>query len=98
MDINIIDINAFDINKIKLYKSYFTGPNKKKISIGYDTHIDLHIFTPFFINHMDFLQNHKYQYLKLIFDPMLGDILKFYNIINNTESYIKQHIQKNNNK
>jgi hypothetical protein len=98
MDINIVNINEFDIKKLTLSKSFFTGPNKKKISIGYDTYMDCHILTPLFTNQMDFLLNHKYQYLKLIFDPMLGDLLKFYNIIESIESHIKHHIQKHNDK
>jgi hypothetical protein len=97
MDINIVDINTFDISKITFSKSVLITPIKKKISIGYDDNIDLHILSPIFINNMNFLSNNKYPYLKLIFDPMLGHILKFYTFIQNIEIYITQHIEKNKN-
>jgi hypothetical protein len=96
MDINIININDFDIKQITYSKSFFIGQNKKKISIGYGDKTDFHLVTPFLTNTMDFLLNHKYQYLKMIFDPMLGDILKFYNIILSIENSIKNQILKNN--
>jgi hypothetical protein len=96
MDINIINIDNFDITQIKYSKSFFIGSNKKKISIGYGENTDFHLLTPLFTNTMDFLSNHKYQYLKMIFDPMLGNILKFYNIIQSIELSIKDHILKHN--
>jgi len=96
MDINIININDFDIKQIAFSKSFFIGSNKKKISIGYGENVDFHILTPLFTNTMDFISNNKYQYLKMVFDPMLGNILKFYNIIQSIETLIKDHILKHN--
>jgi len=96
MDINIVNINDFDIKQITFSKSFFIGQNKKKISIGYDDNTDFHILTPLFTNSMDFLSNHKYQYLKMVFDPMLGNILKFYNIIKSIENSVKELILKHN--
>jgi hypothetical protein len=96
MDISIININDFDIKLLTFSKSFFIGQNKKKISIGYDDNTDFHILTPLFTNSMDFLSNHKYQYLKMVFDPMLGNILKFYNIIKSIENSVKELILKHN--
>jgi hypothetical protein len=96
MDINIINTDNFDIKQMVLSKSVFVGTNKKKISIGYGDNTDFYLLTPLFTNNMDFLSNHKYQYLKMIFDPMLGHILKFYNIIQSIETSIKDHIIKHN--
>ena len=96
MDISIININDFDIKQLTFSKSFFIGQNKKKISIGYDDNTDFHILTPLFTNSMDFLSNHKYQYLKMVFDPMLGNILKFYNIIKSIENSVKELILKHN--
>ncbi len=96
MDINIVKLDEFDLKKITYSKSFFTTTNKKKMSIGYDQHIDIYIPTPIFTNNMDFLPNHKYQYIKLIFNPMLGPLLKFYNTIVGIEQNIFKHVLKHN--
>jgi hypothetical protein len=96
MDINITNINDFDMKQIIFSKSFFIGLNKKKISIGYGDNVDIHILTPFFTNIMNYINGNKYQYLKIVFDPMLGNILKFYNIIQSLEYIIKDHILKHN--
>ena len=102
MDINIVKTDNFDIKNIVYSKSVITGSNKKKISIGYNingiTHDNLHILSPYMTNTMDFLSNHKYQYLKLVFDPFIGAILDFYNIFDSLELSVKNHIFKYNTK
>ena len=49
MDINIVKLNSFNINKIILSKSYSVCDNNKKISIGYDDFSDLHLLSPIFM-------------------------------------------------
>lgn len=93
MDINIVKLNNFDLNKIVLSKSYSIYTNNKKISIGYDNYSDLHLLSPIFINNINYS---IYQNLKIRFEPLLGDILHFYNSINDIEQKIKNHITKHN--
>ncbi len=90
MDINIINLENFDINKLRYAKSCKNGSNKK-ISIGYDNNTDLYILTPYITNTNSYQRN---SYIKLLFDPLLGDILKFYNIIESLEDDAKRHINK----
>lgn len=94
MDINICQIDDFDFDKITLSKSVYLGNGRRKMSIGYDKHADFHLLTPFFVSDHNYTQYD--QSLKLIFDPMLGPILKFYNFINNVLESIKTKINKNN--
>ena len=94
MYINIININDFDINNINLSKLYSINLNLKKIAIGYNNNIDLHIETPLLLNNMNYISNIKYNSFKIRFEPLLGSILKFYNIIIQIEQYIKIHIHK----
>lgn len=95
MDINIINIDNFDINDINLSRSISINSYKKKISIGYKDNTELYLLTPLITNNINY-QNDKYQFLKILFDPFLGQILNFYNIIISIEKYIKEHIHKNN--
>ena len=92
MDINIVKLNSFNINKIILSKSYSVCDNNKKISIGYDDFSDLHLLSPIFINNTNYIS----QILKIRFEPLLGDILKFYNYIIQIEQKIKEHVLKHN--
>lgn len=95
MDINIINIDNFDINDITLSRSISINSYKKKISIGYKDNIELYLLTPIFTNNINY-QNNRYNFLKILFDPLLGQILNFYNNIISIEKHIKEHIQKNN--
>ena len=94
MDIDILNINNFDINKLVFSKVVNLNPYKKKISIGYNNLIDLYILTPLFTNSINFNLNSKISFIKLSFDPLLGDILKFYNIVNEIEDNINKNILK----
>jgi hypothetical protein len=94
MDINIVKLDNFNIDKITFSKSFFINSSKKQISIGYDDYTDLHILTPTFTNDINFYNIPTY--FKLNFNPMLGPILNFYNIITNIENNIKSNILKNN--
>lgn len=97
MDINIINTNEFDINDITLSRSITINSYKKKISIGYKDNTELYILTPIFTNNINY-HNDKYQFLKILFDPLLGQILNFYDKILLIEEHIKEHIKKNNSK
>ena len=99
MNINIIDLDNFDINQVKYAKSVNNGTtSSKKISIGYDDNIELYILTPYMINKIDYLPNRKYSFFKMHFDPMLGPILKFFKMIQSLEHNVKQHINRYSNK
>jgi hypothetical protein len=96
MDISIININDLLIDKIQFSKSFSINRNQKKISIGYNDQIDLYILSPIFISSMSYLPTISYQSIKLRFEPMLGPMIKFYNLINQIEHLIRQHILKHN--
>lgn len=96
MDINIINFNEFDINQISYSKSFFISQYNKKKSIGYGNNTDLFLLTPLFTNNIDFSSNNTPQYFRMDFDPMLGNILNFYNIIMSIENNIKNYILKHN--
>jgi len=96
MDISIINIDDLLINQIQFSKSFAINKNQKKISIGYNDQIDLHIITPIFVSGMNYLPMINYQSIKLRFEPMLGPMIRFYNIINQIENLTKQHILKHN--
>lgn len=96
MDINIIKIDDLLIDNIALSKSVSIGENQRKISIGYLDFVDLHIQTPTIKCNMNYVQNINYQSFKIRFEPMLGPILKLYNLIISIEILIKQHILKHN--
>jgi hypothetical protein len=97
MDIFIVELNEFDINNIKFSKS-FKYNNQKKMSIGYNhdlkEHSNLHIITPYFINSILYTKDVKY--IKLSFEPLLGEIKQFYNFIHNIEKKIISQIHKYN--
>ena len=97
MDITIINIDEILIDKIQFSKSFSTNINQKKISIGYNNQIDLHILSPIFLSNMNHLPLIQYNSIKLRFEPMLGPIQQFYNTIIQIEQLIKQHILKHNN-
>jgi hypothetical protein len=94
MDINIISNDMFDINYINLSKSVFVGPNKKKISIGYQNQSNLHLISPAFLSNANY--SLKSQDLKVTFDPLLGQILHFYNNLDLIFNFVKTKILKNN--
>lgn len=96
MDINIINLNEINIDNITLSNEINLGNGKKKISIGYNENQELYMLTPHFINNMIFQENQKYEFIKLIFEPMLGDMKKFYNFITTLESKIKKTIKLKN--
>lgn len=92
-DIHIVDINNFNIDNIVIPKKITNiNINKQKLSIGYNNK-DFYLITPFFINYNDY-HNSKIQYLKLIFDPLYGDILKFYETILLIEQQSKDILSK----
>jgi len=92
-----MDIDNLQIENIQFSKSFSINTTNKKISIGYNNQLDLHILTPIFTSGMNYLPLINYQSLKCNFEPMLGPMFKFYNIIYQIEQRIKQHILKHNN-
>jgi len=95
MDI-ITNINNFNILNIQYSKSFSIGITQKKKSIGYNNAIDFLILSPVFISNTNYSSCLNYKSIKIRFEPLLGPILDFYNIINNIENNITQHILKHN--
>jgi hypothetical protein len=92
-DIHIVDIDNFNIDNITTPKKITNiNINKQKLSIGYNNK-DFYLITPFFINYNDY-HNSKIQYLKLSFDPLYGEILKFYETILLIEQKSKDILSK----
>ena len=97
MDISIININDLLINNnIQLSKSFSVNKDQKKISIGYNDTMDLYIESPIAISiSNNYIRSYNLK-LKLRFEPLLGQMLKFYNVLIQIESLIKQHVQSRN--
>ena len=94
-DINIINIDDIDLKQIDFSRSVSINKDQRKISIGYNSNIDFHIQTPLLISNMNYA--HSYNNMcRIRFDPMLGQILKFYKFIINLENLINDHILKHN--
>ena len=92
-DKDIVDIDNFNIDNIVIPKKITNiNINKQKLSIGYNNK-DFYLITPFFINYNDY-HNNKIQYLKLSFDPLYGDIFKFYETILLIEQKSKDILSK----
>jgi hypothetical protein len=89
MDIDIIKLNDINIKNLTFSKSRAIYQNKKKISIGYNNFDNFHILSPILTNN-----NYVSNILKLKFEPLLGDILIFYNLITNIEQLINTYILK----
>jgi hypothetical protein len=94
MDINIIDFQTIDYDKIFFSQIVNITSNRKKIFIGYENSECLTLITPYFLNNMIFLPNNKYQYIKIIFDPLAGQIYEFYKVIQNIENIINSYIDE----
>ena len=95
MDINIVNIDEINLKHIDFSKSISINKDQRKISIGYNSNIDFHIQTPLLTSNMNYA--HSYNNMcRIRFDPMLGQILKFYKFIINLENLINDHILKHN--
>jgi hypothetical protein len=95
LDINIVNLNDIDLNRIKFSKSSSINKDQKKISIGYDSHIDLHIQTPLLTSTMNYTKSFN-NLISIRFDPMLGQILLLYKFIIDIEKHISNHILRHN--
>lgn len=96
MDINIVNLNEINIDNITLSKEINLGNGKKRISIGYNENQELYMLTPHFINNMAFQENQKYEFIKLVFEPMFSDMKKFYNFITTLETKIIKAVKLKN--
>jgi hypothetical protein len=95
MDINILTYDNFDINNINYSKLININSSKKKINIGYREEDNLHIITPLFTNNIHYINlMNKIQFMKITFDPFIGPIYKFYQLLENIENNIKLYIEK----
>jgi hypothetical protein len=95
LDINIVNLNDIDFNRIKFSKSISINKDQKKISIGYDSYIDLHIQTPLLTSTMNYTKSFN-NLINIRFDPMLGPILLLYKFIIDIEKHISNHILRHN--
>lgn len=92
MDINIVSFSNFVYDKIKLSEPINITSNRKKIFIGYEEEDNVHILSPYLNNNLIYTMPTKYQFIKINFDPFVGQIYNFYKLIENFEENIKAHI------